>query len=132
MKHFQNSDKSLSLLNDTLVVFSMTKVHLMTFCPTRVSYLLDSCLQAVELFIPLYDALTTIGIKKEKTDSFLAPKNLFIRHILADLQPSFYKYLLKACVRYFPSNVSPKAFQPISQFLLCHSEKKGTTSKRVA
>ena len=104
MKHFQNSAKSLSLLNDTLVVFSMTKVHLMTFCPTRVSYLLDSCLQAVELFIPLYDALTTIGIKKEKTDSFLAPKNLFIRHILADLQPSFYKYLLKACVRYFLSN----------------------------
>ena len=35
-------------------------------------------------------------------------------------------------LRYFPSNVSPKAFQPISQFLLCHSEKKGTTSKRVA
>ena len=35
-------------------------------------------------------------------------------------------------LRYFPSNVSPKVFQPISQFLLCHSEKKGTTSKRVA
>ena len=103
MKHFQNSAKSLSLLNDTLVVFSMTKVHLMTFCPTRVSYLLDSCLQAVELFIPLYDALTAIGIKKEKTN-FLALKNLFIRHILADLQPSFHKYLLKACVRYFLSN----------------------------
>ena len=103
MKHFQNSAKSLSLLNDTLAVSSMTKVHLITFCPTRVSYVLDSSLQAAELFIPLYDALTTIGIKKEKTN-FLAPKNLFIRHILADLPPRFHKYLLKACVRYFLSN----------------------------
>ena len=111
MKHFQNSAKRLSLLNDTLVVFSIAKVHLMTFCLTRVSYLLDSCLQAVELFITLYDALSTIGIKKEKTNSFLAPKNLFIGHILADLQPRFHKYLLKACVRYqifiFSSNDRP-------------------------
>ena len=27
-------------------------------------------------------------------------------------------------LRYFPSNISPKVFQPFSQFLLCHSEKK--------
>ena len=59
------------------------------------SYLLDSCLKAVELFMPLCDVLTTIGIKKEETDSFLAPKNLFIVHVLADLQPVFNKYLLK-------------------------------------
>ena len=63
------------------------------------SYLLDSCLKAVELFIPLCDVLTTIGIKKEETDSFLAPKNLFIVHVLADLQPVFNKYLLKAVVK---------------------------------
>ena len=96
MKHFQNSAKSTSLLNDTLAVFSMKKVHLMTLCPTRMSYLLDSCLKAGALFIPLCDVLTTIGIKKEETDSFLAPKNLFIVHILADLQPVFNKYLIKA------------------------------------
>ena len=96
MKHIQNCAKSTSLLNDTLAVFSMKKVHLMTFCPTCTSYLLDSCLKAVELFIPLCDILTTIGIKKEETDSFLAPKNLFIMHNLADLQPVFNKYLLRA------------------------------------
>ena len=96
MKHFQNSAKSTSLLNDTLAVFSMKKVHLMTFCPTRMSYLFDACLKAVKLFITLCDVLTTIGIKKEETDSFLAPKNLFIVHILADLQPVFNKYLIKA------------------------------------
>ena len=96
MKHFLNSAKSTSLRNGTLAVFSMKKVHLMTFCPTRLPYLLDSCLQAYELFIPLPDILTTIGIKKEETDYFLAPKNLFIMHILADLRPVFNKYLLKA------------------------------------
>ena len=56
-KHFQNSAKCTSLLNDALAVFSMKKV------------------------------LTTIGIKKEETYFFLAPKNLFIIEILADLQP---------------------------------------------
>ena len=55
MKHFQNSAKSTFLINDTLAVLSMKKVHLMTFCPTRMSHLLDSCLKAVELFIPLCD-----------------------------------------------------------------------------
>ena len=94
MKHFQNSAKSTSLLNDTLVVFSMKKVHLITFCPTHTLHLLDSCLKAVELFIPLCDVVTTIGIKNEETSSFLAPKNL-IMHIHADLQPIFSKYLLK-------------------------------------
>ena len=74
----------------------MKKVHLMTFCPTCTSYLLDSCLKAVELFIPICDILITVGIKKEETDSFLTPKNLFIIHILADLAPAFNKYLLKA------------------------------------
>ena len=96
MKHFQNNAKNTSLLNDTLAVFSMKTVHLMTFCPTRLSYLLDSCLKAVELFITLCDVLSTIGIKKEEIDYFLAPKHLFIMHILADLQPVFNKYLLKA------------------------------------
>ena len=69
--------------------------HLMKFCPTRMSYLLDSCLKAVELFIPLCDFRNIINIKKEETDSFLAPKKYFIMHILADLQPIFHKYLLK-------------------------------------
>ena len=96
MKHFQNSAKSTSSFNDTLAIFSMKKVDLITFCPTRMSYLLDSCLKATELFIPLCDVFTTIGIKKDETDSFLASKQKFIMHILAGLQPVFNKYLLKA------------------------------------
>ena len=96
MELFQNSAKSTSSFNDTLAIFSMKKVHLITFCPTCMSYLLESCLKAVELSIPVCDILTTIGTKKEETDSFLAPKNFFIMHILVDLQIVFNKYLLKA------------------------------------
>ena len=39
-------------------------------------------------------------------------------HCWAYFQPIFQP------LRYFPSNISPKVFQPFSQFLLCHSEKK--------
>ena len=49
-----------------------------------------------ELLIPLCDVFTTIGIKKDETDSFLASKQKFIMHILAGLQPVFNKYLRKA------------------------------------
>ena len=60
------------------------------------SCLLDSCVKAVELFIPLCSDHTIIGIEKEETDSFLAPKNLFIIHLLIYLWSIFKKYLLKA------------------------------------
>lgn len=67
----------------------------MAFWLTGAAYLLHSCLKAVELLVPLCNGLISVGFKKEETDSFLAPKNLFILHILADLEPVFNKIVLK-------------------------------------
>ena len=96
MKHFKHSTKYTSLITDVLDILCMKKVHLITFCLTRIAYLLDSCLKAVELLVPIFDVLISAGVKMDETDSFLTPKDLFIMHILADLQPVFNKFLPKA------------------------------------
>ena len=70
MKHFQNSAKSTSSFNDTLAIFSMKKVDLITFCPTRMSYLLDSCLKLNYLY-HFVTSLLQLASKKTKLILFL-------------------------------------------------------------
>ena len=50
---FHLNGKSQVLLNEALQVLDMKEVHLMTFCPTRMAYLLTACSQAnmKELFL---------------------------------------------------------------------------------
>ena len=95
MKHFQLSGKSTSSLNEVLHVMGMKKVHLFSFCPTRMMYLLTSCAKSVELVVPLCDVLVTLDLKKEERDAFMSPKSISIMHILADLDPTFRAGLLK-------------------------------------
>ena len=95
MKHFQNSGKSTAALNAVLVVMHMKKVHMVSFCPTRMAYLLTSCAQGVELLGPVCDVLITLDVKKEQRDYFLGPESMIIMHILADVEPVFKKNFLK-------------------------------------
>ena len=95
MKHFKLSGKSTSGLNDLLEIMGLKKVHMMSFCPTRMSYLLSACAQSVDLLVPLTSVLVTFDIKKEQRDSFMSPKSMFITHILADLDLPFRKYFLR-------------------------------------
>ena len=95
MRHFQLSGKSTCILNEALSVMGMKKIHLFSFCPTRMAYLLTCCSQSVTLLIPLCDVLVTLDLKKEQRDYFMSPKSMFVMHILADLDPVFKKVLLK-------------------------------------
>ena len=95
MKHFALSGKSSSALNDTLAVLHMRKVHMITFCPTRMCYLLTACALSVSLFVPICNVLVSLAIKKEQRDYFLSPKCMFIIHILADIETTFKKNFLK-------------------------------------
>ena len=42
MKHFKLSGKSTCSLNEALEVMGMKNVHMVSFCPTRMSYLLSA------------------------------------------------------------------------------------------
>ena len=95
LRHFQLSGKSTSLLNNALEVLDLKTIHMMTFCPTRMAYLLSACAQVVKLLVPICDVLTTCGIKEEEREIFLSPKFQIILHILADLEPIFQKDYLK-------------------------------------
>ena len=81
LRHFQLSGKSTSLLNDALEVLEMKSIHMMTFCPTRMCYLLSACAQVVNLLVPSCDVLTSAGIKKEERDYILSPKSMIVLHL---------------------------------------------------
>ena len=74
----------------------MKKVYMITLCPTKMSYLLSACLQAVALLVPLRNVLVSLDLKKEQRVYFMSPKSMSIMHIPADLEPFFKKHLLKA------------------------------------
>ena len=95
LKHFQKSGKSTSLLNEALDQLDMKQLHLVSFCPTRMAYLLSACIQVVNMIVPFSDVLTTADIRVEERDTFLSPKSLCILHLLADLEPIFQKDYLK-------------------------------------
>lgn len=67
----------------------------MSFCPTRMAYLLTACGHCVNLLVPLCSVLISLEIKKEQSAIFLTPKCMFILHALADLEVPFKKYFLK-------------------------------------
>ena len=99
LKHFKNSGKSLSLLNDALKVLEMKTMKALTWCPTRMGYLLTTVLtsskRCTELLVPLSDVLVSCDIKKEEAAYFLSPKCLGIMHVLADLEEVFMKRFIR-------------------------------------
>ena len=74
----------------------MKKVNMMSFCPTRMAYLLTAAAHSVKLLVSLCNVLVTLDVKKEQRDVFLTPKSMFVLHALADLEKPFQKQFLKA------------------------------------
>ena len=74
----------------------MKKVHMMSFCPTRMAYLLTAPAHSVKMLVPLCNVLVTLDVKKKQRDVFLTLKSMFVLHTLADLGKPFQKQFLKA------------------------------------
>ena len=92
MYHFQLSGKGLALLNETLQVLGMKKVHLMTFYPTCMTYLPTACLQAAHVQLTICDVMTSADLKRS---SFMSPKSMIIMHVLADVRELCLKKFLR-------------------------------------
>ena len=93
IKHFKLSGKSTCSLNEALEVMGMKKVHMASFCPTRMSYLLSACAQAVSLLVPLCNVLVSLDLKEHR-DYFLSPKSMSVMHALADLDPFWKEFTI--------------------------------------
>ena len=94
-KHFKNSGKSHSLLNDAIKQLQMKPIRAMTWCPTRMGNLLTSSKRSTELLVPLSDVLASCNIKKEEATYFMSPKCLGIMHTLADVEKVFMKGFIR-------------------------------------
>ena len=94
LRHYQMSSRSTCILNNALQAMDMKQVHLMTWCPTRMSNLLTCAVQTVKNLFPLCDVLVTCDIKVDDRDYFMSPKGLILVHLLADLEQVFVPQLL--------------------------------------
>ena len=95
LKHFKNSGKSTSALNSALQIHEMKAVKTMTWCPTRMGNLLTASKRSSEMFVPIYDVISTCGINREEVEYFCSPQCLTVMRVLADLEPPFMAKFLK-------------------------------------
>ena len=95
LRHFQLSGKSTALLNEVLEMKDIKTNHMMTYCPTRMSYPLTTSTEIVNLLVPLCDALATANNKKEGRSLFMSPKGMILVHLLADFKNIFFNNYLK-------------------------------------
>ena len=95
LRHFQLSGRSTAMLNDVLEGLDMKTVHMISFCSTRMSYILTACKQTVVNLVPLCDVISTANLKLEENGAFMSPKGMIILHLLADFESVFLKYFLK-------------------------------------
>ena len=74
----------------------MKKIHMVTWCPVRMSYLLSPCKLTVDNLIVICDVLISVDIKKEERAYIMGPQSMIILHILGYLESEFGKsYLIK-------------------------------------
>ena len=60
--HFQLSSKSTHLLNKALSNLEIKEIHMVTWCPTRMSYLLSTCKLTVDNLTAICDVLVSAEI----------------------------------------------------------------------
>ena len=95
LRHYKLSGKSTCLLNNALEAMDMNPVHMMVWCPTRMSNMLTCAVQSVEHLFPLCDTLASCDIRKENRDYFMSPTGMIILHMMADLENVFVPQLLR-------------------------------------
>ena len=76
-------------------MMDMKTIHMMTYCPNRMSHLLTAPTQIVNLIVLLCDVLATANIKEEERSLFMSPKGMVLVQLLADLKNIFFKNYLK-------------------------------------
>ena len=63
------SEKSKVKLNNALEGLNMKTIHMMSFFPTKMSYIFIGCKQAVADLVPLFDVIATANLKPEESVS---------------------------------------------------------------
>lgn len=69
--------------------------HMMSFCSTRIPYILIAQKQTIVNLVPLCDVGATATLKLNEDAAFMSSQSMIILHQLADLEPVFLSRSLK-------------------------------------
>ena len=73
----------------------MKKIHMVTWLPMCMSYILSACKLTVHNLIAISDVLVSADIKKEERAYIMGPQSMTVLHILADLENELGKSYLR-------------------------------------
>ena len=95
LHHFQLSGKSTHLLNKALSNLKMKKIHVVTWCQMRMSYVISEWKLTVENWVAICDVLVNADIKKKERAYIIGSQSMIIFHILGDLESESGKFHLR-------------------------------------
>ena len=94
VQHFKFSGKSKEFLDASMAALEMGHgMHLITWCATRMAHFLEASKRFDELLVPSYNAMFTMGLKKEDRDKLFQASNIFTMKLVADLHPVMHNRL---------------------------------------
>ena len=75
LHHFQLNSKSTHLLHEALSNLEIKKIHMVTWCPMDMSYLLSAWKLRVDNSFAICDVLVSVDIKKEERAYTMGPQS---------------------------------------------------------
>ena len=71
IKHFEASIKNKEILDQALENLQLSKIHLISWCQTRMGHFLKACSVANDALPAIYDVIATCNIRQNERDSLL-------------------------------------------------------------
>ena len=95
IKHFKSSVKNIELLDDAMEILEASKLHLISWCQTRMAHFLNASKVFDDMLPAIYDVMFTKNVRKEERDILFTPQNIFILKIISQHQPIFESRFLR-------------------------------------
>ena len=90
LKHFSSSPKSTDALNEALSVLEMNNIQVLNWGSTRMSGLMDACVQSSKILVPHLDTIIiTMKIHPEETSFIGSAKGVYMLQLFADINKVF-------------------------------------------
>ena len=78
IKHFEASIKNKEILDQALENLQLSKIHLISWCQTRMGHFLKACSVANDALPAIYDVMATCNIRQDERDSLFTAQSVYL------------------------------------------------------
>ena len=95
IKHFEASIKNKEILDQALENLQLSKIHLISWCQTRMGHFLKACSVANDALPAIYDVMATCNIRQDERDSLFTAQSVYLLKLMSCLEPPFMEIYLR-------------------------------------